>query len=114
MSLTYQRLIPYLSYAFDHFSKEPESAFNFVKVAFRENPIPDDFGGGILQLLIAMKDYSISKSTAIEVLKEVDIFKAATPMIAGAIMLDSTRHNKIGKQNSMRSNMAPIIQLMSI
>src|SRR5690606_28473911 len=63
MSLTYQRLIPYLSYAFDHFSKEPESAFNFVKVAFRENPIPDDFGGGILQLLIAIKDYSTSKFT---------------------------------------------------
>jgi hypothetical protein len=45
----------YIQAGFEHFSKGPlDKPFNFVEVAIRNNPIPQDFSGHILQLAILM------------------------------------------------------------
>lgn len=112
MSLTYQQLVPYLNYAFDHFSEDSNQAFNFVNIAFQENPIPADFSGGILQLLIAIqeqflanidekKKFNASIKSVTNLGREAAIFEAASEMIASAIMLDSTRNKKLGVYSSI-------------
>jgi len=44
----------------DHFSQNLNSPFDFVKEAVKNNPIPRDFGGNILKLAIAVRDYNCS------------------------------------------------------
>ncbi|RPA77551.1 hypothetical protein BJ508DRAFT_417003 [Ascobolus immersus RN42] len=99
MLLTYTQMLPYLNSAFDHFAKFSDRPFNFVECAFRENPIPDDFGGGILQLLIGLLRSEDDKTTGGSTRKvplEQEIYNESSQMIAGAILLDCTRNNKIG------------------
>jgi hypothetical protein len=81
----------YLQDAFNHFSKSIESPFDFVQASFTHSPIPDDFGGNILklavQLMEAWKDRATPRS----------IFEELSAMIASCIMLDATRHSKLGR-----------------
>ena len=51
-----EELNVYLQCAFDHFSQDLDTPFNFIDVAFKMNPIPQDFGGNILKLAVAIKN----------------------------------------------------------
>jgi hypothetical protein len=90
MLLNSDELQPYLQYAFDHFSRDLETPFDFVQASFSNNPIPANFGGYILKLAINImevwKDH----------LDGPNIFKELSFMVASCIMLDSARHRTLG------------------
>ncbi|RPA74249.1 hypothetical protein BJ508DRAFT_418731 [Ascobolus immersus RN42] len=90
MLLTEKELLPYLNYAFDHFSLDLDLPFDFVEASFRQNPIPGDFGGGILKLLLSLLEH-VPSGWSIR-----DTIRYTAPMIASAIMLDSSRSKTIG------------------
>lgn len=78
----------YLQYAFDHFSQDLDTPFNFIEVAFKNNPIPMDFGGNILKLAVAIRkrrNYAGRR-----------IFQELAGMVASCVMLDCVRHNLKG------------------
>lgn len=79
----------YLQSAFDHFSQNLDTPFNFIDVAFKNNPIPLDFGGNILKLAVAMRDCQ-SFSTPQR------IFQELSQMVASCVMLDCVRHGLKG------------------
>jgi hypothetical protein len=79
----------YLQFAFDHFSQNLDKPFNFIEVAFKNSPIPPDFGGNILKLAVAMRDKWESKDAS-------KIFEQLSFMVASCIILDSIRHGLKG------------------
>ena len=81
----------YLQLAFDHFSRNLDEPFNFVKDALKVNPIPSDFGGNILKLAVAIKDHH-------PLWKLAKIFEHLSLMVASCIMLDIDRHRRLGKR----------------
>jgi len=74
----------YLQHAFDHFSQDLETPFNFMDVAFRINPIPLDFGGNILKLAVAVSKHKPFTDPR-------KMFKEISYMVASCIMLDCER-----------------------
>ncbi|KAG7057284.1 patatin-like serine protein [Colletotrichum scovillei] len=90
MLATADKLQTYLRAACDQFSRYLDHPFDFVKEALKQNPIPQDFSGNILNLAIA-----ISKISTTE--QGTDwIFEKMVPMISSCIMLDSVRQNFMG------------------
>ena len=90
MLLDADELQSYLQFAFDHFSRDLDTPFDFVQASFVNSPIPLDFGGGILKLAINIMDAWKD---------EIDgygIFKELSYMVASCIMLDSARSQKRG------------------
>ncbi|KAF1965274.1 hypothetical protein BU23DRAFT_574994 [Bimuria novae-zelandiae CBS 107.79] len=79
----------YLQCAFDHFSQDLDTPFNFMDVAFRINPIPSDFGGNILKLAIAIKDSNRFSDPR-------KMFRELSSMVASCILLDCTRQGLKG------------------
>ncbi|PVI02430.1 hypothetical protein DM02DRAFT_701953 [Periconia macrospinosa] len=74
----------YLQTAFDHFSNDLHTPFNFMDISFKINPIPLDFGGNILKLAVAMK----SRFSSAE-----KIFEELSFMVASCILLDCARQS---------------------
>lgn len=87
----------YLQAAYDHFSQNLDKPFNFIEVAFKNSPIPHDFGGNILKLAVAMKQIWNPKDP-------LKIFEQLSFMVASCILLDSTRNGLKGKM-SFRSKL---------
>lgn len=54
MLLNAERLPQYINAAYDHFSQNLDSPFDFVEEARRHAPLPQDFGGHILNLMKTM------------------------------------------------------------
>ena len=54
MLLNAERLQQYVNSAYDHFSRRLDEPFDFVKEALRHNPMPQDFRGHILNLMLAL------------------------------------------------------------
>ncbi|KAK0515924.1 hypothetical protein JMJ35_001958 [Cladonia borealis] len=79
----------YLQLAFDHFSQDLDTPFNFVEVALKTNPIPLDISGNILKLAVLIRDCRPSW-------KVVKIFERLSLMVASCIMLDIHRHRRLG------------------
>lgn len=90
MLLDSDELQPYLQYAFDHFSNNLETPFDFVKASFLNNPIPRDFGGNILKMAINIMHVWENE------LDGASIFRELSPLVASCIMLDSARHKTKG------------------
>lgn len=88
----------YLQAAFDHFSQNLDTPFNFLEVAFKNSPIPRDFGGNILKLAVAVQ----------EVQEQDDgpaLFKMLSVMVASCIVLDCARHGLKGKLYELYSSL---------
>lgn len=81
----------YLQSAFEHFSNSLDTPFNFIEVAMKRNPIPLDFRGNILKLAIAIRDHPHHHLTGPQ------IFNDLSEMVASCVMLDLTRHRRMGK-----------------
>ncbi|KAF2758985.1 hypothetical protein EJ05DRAFT_499409 [Pseudovirgaria hyperparasitica] len=79
----------YLQSAFDHFSNDLDTPFNFMDVAFKINPIPLDFGGNILKLAVAMRNSGKFEDPR-------QLFKDLSFMVASCILLDCSRQNLKG------------------
>jgi hypothetical protein len=87
-----EQLQVYLQSAFDHFSNNLDTPFDFVKEAIKINPIPRDFRGNILKLAIAIRDHHrfLSQDDGPKVFKEL------SHMVASCVMLDFVRHGLLG------------------
>ncbi|KAK1491219.1 hypothetical protein CTAM01_10334 [Colletotrichum tamarilloi] len=94
MLATADKLQVYLHAAYDHFSRDLDTPFDFVKEALKHNPIPQDFSGNILNLAISIGNNStkISQNGG----GTQQIFENMVPMISSCIMLDSVRQNILG------------------
>lgn len=104
MLSTAENLQIYLHAAFDHFAKNLDEPFDFIKETLKHNPIPRDFGGNILKLALAVKD----KSKYADIRTNArTIFETITPMVASCIALDSARQNLLGTFDE--SNRTPLV-----
>ena len=74
----------------DHFTHFLDRPFDFLEFSWGLNPIAPGFGGNILRLAIAIKDFRRLWSGE-------DIFKHLGHMVASCIMLDYVRHRIKGE-----------------
>ena len=88
-----EKLQGYLQSAFDHFSQNLNTPFDFVKEAAKNNPIPRDFGGNILKLALAIRDHN----HFVEHYDGPRILEALSRMVASCLMLNSARQSLLGK-----------------
>lgn len=93
MLATAEKLQVYLQAAYDHFSRDLDTPFDFIKEALKHNPIPRDFGGNILNLAISIQKNAVQTTAE----NPARIFDQMAPMIASCIMLDSVRQNLMGQ-----------------
>ncbi|KAF2736521.1 hypothetical protein EJ04DRAFT_462876 [Polyplosphaeria fusca] len=103
-----EELNVYLQCAFDHFSRDLDTPFNFMDIAFRMNPIPQDFGGNILKLAVATKSSNRFADPGHVLTPELDwevfsltdysrnMFRELSLMVASCILLDCVRQNLKG------------------
>jgi hypothetical protein len=82
----------YLPLAFDHFSRDLDTPFNFIEVAVKNSPIPSNFAGNIVKLAVAVKDYGNLENGP-------KIFEELSIMVASTIVLDCVRFKRPGKQS---------------
>jgi hypothetical protein len=80
-----------LSTGFDHFSRSLDEPFDFVEASFKLNPMPNDFGGNVLRLALAIQNSKMAGASGTE------IFRHLGPMVASCVMLDYVRHHIKGK-----------------
>ncbi|KAI9690171.1 MAG: hypothetical protein M1822_009132 [Bathelium mastoideum] len=83
----------YLQSAFDHFSQKLDTPFNFVEVAWKNNPIPNDFGGNILKLAVAVRNAGRLTTGS-------RIFQELSAMVASCMVLDCVRNGHRGKHTN--------------
>ncbi|KAI9849895.1 MAG: hypothetical protein M1837_000109 [Sclerophora amabilis] len=83
----------YLQMGFDHFSKNLDLPFDFVEHSWKNNPIPQDFGGNILRLALAIKD---RPTATFQTPSGPRIFQQLSHMVASCVMLDYVRHRILG------------------
>ena len=95
MLLDADELQPYLQHAFDHFARNLDMPFDFLKASILNNPIPKDFGGNILQLAINVMHFWENR------LDGEAIFEEMSVMVASCIMLDAARHKTKGRYDSL-------------
>lgn len=93
MSLTSDALDGFLQSAFDHFSKNLNTPFDFMKESIKNNPIPLDFRGNVLKLAIAVKNYNNFPNRE----DGPRIFEHISYLVASCIMLDYVRYDTLGK-----------------
>lgn len=91
----------YLHASFDHFTRDLESPFDFVKEALRHNPVPRSFEGNILNLAVSMKEHSESESLRNNAKK---IFLRLAPMVASCILFDTVRQKILGTASRLLSD----------
>ncbi|KAH8665171.1 hypothetical protein BGZ60DRAFT_379045 [Tricladium varicosporioides] len=105
-----EKLQIYLQSAFDHFSQDLDTPFDFVKEAIKINPLPRDFCGNIIKLAIAIKDYSHFKERA----DIPRIFQELSHMVGSCIVLDSIRQGLPGTPVTLFKNYyrAPCIEAL--
>ena len=78
--------------AFDHFSTYIETPFDFTEVSLRTNPIPQNIGGNLLELAIAMQRKNPRT-------KSKRIFRSLSKVVASCVGLDCVRYRK-GKSSA--------------
>ncbi|KAF6818372.1 hypothetical protein CMUS01_11936 [Colletotrichum musicola] len=93
MVATADKLQTYLFAAYNHFCRDLDTPFDFIKEALKYNPIPQHFGGNILDLAISIKRNSQHGGTMQQ------IFEKMVPMISSCIMLHSVRQKLSGHQD---------------
>ena len=86
----------YLQAGFDHFTTKEDSPFNFVDVAFKNKPIPRDFGDHMLELAVKVQEVT-------RVRDGPKLFKILSSMVASCIFTDCIRQSRPGKQIIMTS-----------
>ncbi|KAK3389280.1 hypothetical protein B0H63DRAFT_537088 [Podospora didyma] len=101
MLLNAERLQQYVNSAYDHFSRRLDEPFDFVKEALRHNPMPRDFRGHILNLMLSIYN-------------DVDSFKGArcgekllrslSRPIASCVMLAAAREDLQGSYSTLLWN----------
>ena len=78
------QLDPYLQYAFDQYAASLDKPFDFIQASYRDSPIPHDFAGRILKLVINMMSLR-PHATAPQ------LFTDLSSMVASCMMLETVR-----------------------
>lgn len=92
-----EKLQFYLQAAFDHFTLDLNTPFDFVKEMLRHSPVSRNFEGNILSLVLLIKENVAHPAIRNDA---EQIFRAIGPMIASCVMLDAVRQKLPGKLNS--------------
>lgn len=94
MLLNAERLQQYVNSAYDHFSRRLDEPFDFVKEALRHNPMPQDFRGHMLNLMLSMyhEPDSLKRNR-----KPKDLLWRLSRPIASWVMLAVAREGFQGK-----------------
>ncbi|KAK8017814.1 hypothetical protein PG993_014140 [Apiospora rasikravindrae] len=93
-----ERLQFYLQAACDHFTRDLETPFDFIKETLRHSPVSRNFQGNILNLALLIRDQS--RNVLVRNRAEA-IFRAMAPMIASCVMFDTVRQNLLGSASQL-------------
>ena len=80
----------YLQSGFDHFTTHLHIPFNFMQVSLLRNPIPNDFGGHILQLCTTLSSQQPNHQPS----RVSWMFEKLSVMLASCVLLDCARFRK--------------------
>ncbi|KAF2773221.1 hypothetical protein EJ03DRAFT_323724 [Teratosphaeria nubilosa] len=80
----------YLQSGFDHFTQHLDIPFNFMQISLLRNPIPNDFGGHILQLCSTIS----SRQPTLQPARVAWMFEKLSLMLASCVLLDCARFRK--------------------
>ncbi|KAK4626402.1 85/ calcium-independent phospholipase A2 [Fulvia fulva] len=80
----------YLQSGFDHFTQHLDIPFNFMRISLLRNPIPNDFGGHILQLCTTIMSQQPNHQHG----RISWIFEKLSVMLASCVLLDCARYRK--------------------
>lgn len=93
MLLNAERLQQYVNSAYDHFSRRLDEPFDFVKEALRHNPMPQDFRGHILNMMLSVyHEHDDSKRSR----RAKKLLGLLSRLIASCVMLAAARENLQG------------------
>ncbi|KAK8002141.1 hypothetical protein PG991_014363 [Apiospora marii] len=93
-----ERLQFYLQAACDHFARDLDTPFDFIRETLRHSPVSRNFEGNILNLALLIKEQS--RNVAVRNRAEA-IFRAMAPMIASCVMFDTVRQNLLGSASQL-------------
>lgn len=93
MLATPEKLQFYLHAAFDHFTTDLDTPFDFIKETLRHSPVSRNFEGNILNLALAIRDKTSNNKIKNNAKQ---IFRAMVPIIASCVMFDTVRQNLLG------------------
>ncbi|KAI0437961.1 hypothetical protein F4803DRAFT_565654 [Xylaria telfairii] len=88
-----EKLQFYLQAAFDHFTLDLNTPFDFVKEMLRHSPVSRNFEGNILNLALLIKEKAVHPAIQNDA---EQIFRSIGPMIASCVMLDAVRQKLPG------------------
>ncbi|CAJ0552466.1 Ff.00g064450.m01.CDS01 [Fusarium sp. VM40] len=92
----YSSVSVYVTSAYDHFSRRLDKPFDFAAEARRHAPLPRDFGGHVLDLILSMYgNYDTRPGRA------KDLFVKLSRPIASCIVLDTTRDKTQGTYSAI-------------
>ncbi|TKA70619.1 hypothetical protein B0A55_07579 [Friedmanniomyces simplex] len=80
----------YLQSGFDHFTTHLNVPFNFMQISLLRNPIPNDFGGHILQLCTTISSQQPNHQPG----RVAWMFEKLSVMLASCVLLDCARFRK--------------------
>ena len=89
----------YLQSGFDHFTTYVDLPFNFMQVSLLRNPIPNDFGGHILQLCTTLSSQQPNHQPG----RVSWMFEKLSVMLASCVLLDCARFRK-GRVDELFAN----------
>ncbi|KAI0525395.1 hypothetical protein F5B22DRAFT_633515 [Xylaria bambusicola] len=93
MQANTEKLHFYLMAAFDHFTRDLNTPFDFVREMLRHSPVSRNFEGNILSLAVLIKE----SAPHVPLRHDAEqIFRVIGPMIASCIMLDAVRQKLPG------------------
>ncbi|KAI0421978.1 hypothetical protein F5X98DRAFT_360733 [Xylaria grammica] len=93
MQANTEKLHFYLMAAFDHFTQDLNTPFDFVKEMLRHSPVSRNFEGNILNLSLLIKESAVNPAVRNDA---EQIFRVLGPMIASCVMLDAVRQKLPG------------------
>ncbi|VTO87220.1 unnamed protein product [Fusarium graminearum] len=96
MLLNAEILPQYVNSAYDHFSRSLDEPFDFNKEALRHAPLPRNFGGHILNLILTVYNQLGQRRDRLP-----DFFARLSRPLAACIMLAATRDNIQGSYSGL-------------
>ena len=95
LKLNAEALQPYLQRAFDHFCRDLNDPFDFIKASFADSGIPSDFCGNTLKLAVdIMAQWSSRIDGGL-------LFRELSFIVASCVMLDAVRNHKLGEAGAI-------------
>lgn len=105
MLLNAEVLPHYVKAGYDHFSSSLDEPFDFIEVARRHAPLPQNFGGHILNFIMVMYNHAGQYRRRLK-----DFFVRLSVPLGSCIMLAATRDNIQGTYNASYIHLSCILK----